>query len=85
MVNRDGGTFAARPSPNISGVSWPRVLVGKAAEMEVLQEQLRVSETSAPDVILAGQHGQVGLLAAHAYATSEFWRARLNAAGVRSR
>jgi phenylacetate-CoA ligase len=57
------------------------VLLGAAAEMEVLQEQFRISERAPADVIRAGQHTQIGLVAAHAYATSGFWRERLEAAG----
>lgn len=73
--------MSAPPRSSISGLSWPPVLLGKAAEMEVLQQQLRVSERAEPEVIRAGQHEQVRLLAAHAHSTSGFWRERLNAAG----
>jgi len=47
--------------------------------MEVLNAQLRESEQAAPDVISALQKEQIDLLAAHAYANSAFWRARLDA------
>lgn len=65
----------------MAGVVWPPVLLGNAAEMEALQQQLRMSECARPEVIRAGQFQQACLLAAHAHAKSQFWRERLDAAG----
>ncbi len=69
-----------RPRSTLSGMAWPLVLYGPAATMEVLQAQLRESERAAPDEVRVRQGQQIDLLAAHAYANSEFWRARLDAA-----
>lgn len=63
------------------GVRWPLVLSGEAAQMEVLQAQLRQTERAAPEVIGALQIQQIEELAAHALANSSFWRERLTAAG----
>lgn len=73
-------TTSARPNSTSSLGSWPMVLHGVAATMEVLQSQLRQSERAAPGVIRDLQYRQVNLLAAHAYTNSLFWRDRLDAA-----
>jgi phenylacetate-CoA ligase len=52
--------------------------------MEVLQAQFRNSERVDPGVMRSLQLQQVDLLAGHAYATSAFWRERLDAAGFGS-
>jgi phenylacetate-CoA ligase len=56
------------------------VLQGFAATMEVLQAQLRESERASPDLVRICQRQQIELLTSHAYANSQFWRARLEAA-----
>lgn len=71
----------ARPDSAIPGVAWPSVVFGAAAMMEVLMAQFRESERADPEAIQNLQTQQIDLLAAHAHATSSFWRARLDAAG----
>jgi phenylacetate-CoA ligase len=70
-----------RRQSTLPGVAWPLVLHGFAAAAEVLQSQFRETERAAPDVIQALQLRQTEAVAAHAYATSSFWRERLDAAG----
>lgn len=48
--------------------------------MELLQTYLRESEQAPPEVVRAHQAQQIDLLAGHAYASSPFWRERLDAA-----
>ncbi len=71
----------ARPQSTLPGLAWPLVLGGQAAILEVLRAQFAVSERGDPAEIRALQQTQIGLLAAHAHAHSQFWRARLDAAG----
>ena len=81
-MNLDDATDTApRPRWSVDGVTWPPVLFGQAATLEVLQAHFRESERWAPERIAALQRRQVDQLAAHAYAQSVFWRARLDAAG----
>ena len=81
-MNPDHATDAVpRPRSSVDGVTWPPVLFGQAATLEVLQAHFRESERWAPERIAALQRRQVDQLAAHAYAQSVFWRARLDAAG----
>jgi phenylacetate-CoA ligase len=75
---------APRPRSSVDGLTWPPVLLGQAATLEVLQAHFRESERWAPERIAALQRGQVDQLAAHAHAQSAFWRARLDAAGYGS-
>lgn len=79
------GSSPARPDSTLPGITWPLVLDGPAATMEVLQAHLRESERAGPEVVRARQEHQLDQLAAHAHAQSPFWRARLDAAGMRTR
>lgn len=66
------------PHPSsLPGGSWPNVLFGEAAEIELLQTQFRITERSDPAVIRTLQNTQIVRLAKHAHSTSSFWRQRL--------
>lgn len=75
---------ASRPRSSVDGVTWPPVLLGQTATLETLQAHFRESERWAPERIAALQRRQIDQLAAHAHAQSDFWRARLDAAGYGS-
>jgi phenylacetate-CoA ligase len=75
---------APRPRSSVEGLTWPPVLLGQAATLEVLQAHFRESERWAPERVAAHQRRQIDQLAAHAHAQSAFWRARLDAAGYGS-
>lgn len=73
------------PHPSsLPGGSWPNVLFGEAAEIELLQTQFRITERSDPAIIRTLQNTQMARLAKHAHSTSSFWRQRLDDAGYGS-
>lgn len=76
---------SARPNSSFPGIAWPTVLQGAAATMEALQANFRESERADFEMVRQLQRQQIQILAAHAYANSPFWRARLTAAGMGSR
>lgn len=70
-----------RPRSSVEAVSFPPVLLGQAATLEVLQRHFLDSERWTPERLAEQQRAQIAQLAAHAHAESPFWRARLDAAG----
>ena len=72
-MNLDPTSAAPRPRSSVDGVTWPPVLFGQAATLEVLQAHFRESERWAPERIAALQRRQIDELAAHAHALSAFW------------
>ena len=67
----------------LMGVRWPPVQTGKGADLAALMFQLEQSQWLSADDIADRQHRQLVDTAAHAYAHSSHFRARMEAAGLR--
>jgi phenylacetate-CoA ligase len=67
---------------DIPSVAWPPVHSHKTASLAALIHQLEATQWLSSDKVAAGQRAQLAVIAAHFAAQSDWFRARLAAAGL---
>ncbi len=67
---------------SVAGIAWPAIPDPVAANLLALLMQLDDSQWWSPEQLLQKQHEQFGLLAAHAWRQSPFFRSRFEQAGL---
>ena len=66
----------------VRGIAWPGIAGPFASQLMAMQFQFEQTQWLSPAEIQERQIPQLGLLLAHAYATTPFYRQRLDAAGL---
>lgn len=66
----------------VRGIAWPGIAGPFASQLMAMQFQFEQTQWLSPEEILERQVPQLGLLLAHAYATTPFYKQRLDAAGL---